>query len=78
MILTINKKSFDKNGNAIYNIYLESNMKNNATGDLLEKFRKNKLLKNGTLNIKQYKNIMIENVKSCFSTTLIIDIVEKY
>ena len=54
MTLTINKKSFDINGNAIFNVTMELEGEN-ITEAFIELTKQNKTLSNGTLNIKDYQ-----------------------
>ena len=64
LIIKINSKKFDVNGNAIFNVrILISSLQTDITNEFTSLTAQNKLLKNGTINIKDYKNIMIERIK---------------
>ena len=74
--LIINSKKYDVNGNAIYNVKLEQitdNKSVNITEYITKLATRNKVLKNGTVNIKQYKSFMISCIKNLISAYLQIN-----
>ena len=72
LVITINSKKYDINGNAIFNINVElvssnETIKNDISkvclnDNLLSLTTQNKKLKNNTINIKEYKSIMIDRI----------------
>lgn len=73
--IIINSKKYDVNGNPIFNVnvkMLEWN-KQSEFFDITNEFTKlstrTKVLKNGSINIQGYKNIMIKELKSIIQDT---------
>lgn len=82
--LILNKKKNDINGNAVYNVSILKE-ENNKTTDITSQFTclsgRRSTLKNGTINVKEYRHILINELtkkaKIVFGKVS-VEVVEKY